>query len=108
MKVSVEELLAKDQGVNLIYILVSELHNWKSLTNANNVKWAIDDGTYTQITVDSARVLPVLYSKEDYSMVRAIQNRLGEEMNTYEPSSKKAIEAARNQEFLQKKEGMDI
>jgi len=29
-------------------------------------------------------------------------------MNTYEPSSKKAIEAARNQELLQKKEGMDI
>lgn len=108
MKVSVEEIIAKDQGVNLIYIPVSELHNWKSLTNANDVEWAIDDGTYTQITVDSARVLPVLYSKEDYSMVRAIQNRLGEEMNTYEPSSKKAIEAARNQELLQKKEGMDI
>ena len=39
----------------------------------------------------------------------AIQNRLGEEMNTYEPSSKKAIEAARaNQELLRSQEGMDI
>ena len=109
MKVSVREIEDKNQGVNLIYIPVSELNNWKSLTNANNVEWALDDGTYTEITVDSARVLPILYAKEDYAMVRAIQNRLGEEMNTYEPSSKKAIEAARaNQELLRSQEGMDI
>lgn len=109
IKVSVREIEDKNQGVNLIYIPVSELNNWKSLTNANNVEWALDDGTYTEITVDSARVLPILYAKEDYAMVRAIQNRLGEEMNTYEPSSKKAIEAARaNQELLRSQEGMDI
>jgi hypothetical protein len=90
-KVPLEDLIqSSNQPLQLIYIHSYDLTNWNNLFKANNMHWALNDGTYGEckITPYSAlEEIPVLYRAEDELTVSHIVNRLSKEMREYVPMS---------------------
>lgn len=91
-RISIEELKSLEtigNPLELIFVNNGDLHNWNSLCSANNVKWAINDGSYGGCTFDGATStqIPILYQAKDMEMVGRIVARLTGEIREYLPMS---------------------
>ncbi len=71
-----------------VYVPIQEMENIVSLCRANNVVFALNDGSYGNQQMgyeQSLEAIPVLYRFEDREMMGAIINRLSKEEMEYNP-----------------------
>lgn len=90
-KVSTDELeRSSNQPLQTIHVHLYDINNWNKLCRAGNMVWAINDGSYGDVKINTESTLekiPVLYRAEDKNTVSLIVDRLAREMRDYVPMS---------------------
>ena len=77
------EELDKNYPFRMIEVDDSDIHNWISLCDYNNVKCAINHGEMGE--VKDTNTFSFIYSEKDHHMVMRIKQRLSRELSEYRP-----------------------
>lgn len=92
-RISLEEIKKEacyERPLQTIYIHQYDLANWNRLCSANNIKWAVDDGSVCKKNLtpeNGLEKIPVCYGFKDLETVGRIVDRLQMEIRTYNPVS---------------------